>query len=152
MTEVALRVGDAERESAVSALGVHLAAGRISLEEFDERAGRAWAAQYSADLADLFSDLPPPQGLAAAPRSQSRGRQRPRRSLFPAVPIAIALVVILANAAPWLLLALLMLWLLGSFHTGHPLRRQRRASPTLRGLPTGAHHLGLCRFSQYGRV
>jgi hypothetical protein len=39
-----MRIGDAEREAAVTALGEHFAAGRLTKEEYDERSGRAWTA------------------------------------------------------------------------------------------------------------
>lgn len=59
-----IRVGDAERERAVRALGDHFAHGRLDPHEFDERAERAYAARTTADLDVLFADLPNP---AAAP-------------------------------------------------------------------------------------
>jgi hypothetical protein len=57
-----MRIGDAEREAAVSALGEHYAAGRLTKEEYDERAERAWAARTASQLAPLFADLPAPHG------------------------------------------------------------------------------------------
>lgn len=53
-----MRIGDAEREGAVARLQDHLAAGRLSPEEFNERMGRALEARTGADLAQLFIDLP----------------------------------------------------------------------------------------------
>ena len=58
MTEI--RIGDAEREAAVAALGEHYAAGRLTKEEYDERAEQAWAARASSALTPLFVDLPAP--------------------------------------------------------------------------------------------
>ncbi len=57
-----IRIGDAERDTAVSDLGDHFAAGRLNREEFDERADQAMQARFTTDLAPLFADLP------AAPR------------------------------------------------------------------------------------
>jgi hypothetical protein len=54
-----LRIGDQEREAAVAALGEHYAAGRVTKDEYDERAERAWAAKTNSDLKPLFLDLPP---------------------------------------------------------------------------------------------
>jgi hypothetical protein len=53
-----VRIGDAERDKAVSALGDHFAAGRLSQEEFDERVEAAISAKFDRDLEPLFTDLP----------------------------------------------------------------------------------------------
>lgn len=52
------RIGDAERDRAVSRLTEHLTAGRLDQLEFDDRMGRALAARTQADLDPLFTDLP----------------------------------------------------------------------------------------------
>jgi hypothetical protein len=64
-----LRISDAEREAAVSALGEHFAAGRLTREEYDERADRAVKARTAAEVSPLFTDLPAPHPYAAAPRA-----------------------------------------------------------------------------------
>ena len=46
MSEVPLRIGDADREHAAAALGEHFATGRLSKEEYDERAQRVWEARF----------------------------------------------------------------------------------------------------------
>jgi len=63
-----LRISDAERDAAVSALGEHFAAGRLSREEYDERADRALKARTAAEVSPLFTDLPAPHPYAPAPR------------------------------------------------------------------------------------
>jgi hypothetical protein len=66
----ALRIGDAERVAAASALGDHFAAGRLDQAEFDSRLSAAYAARVFADLDPLFADLPEPhpaRPAAAAP-------------------------------------------------------------------------------------
>ena len=52
------RIGDAAREAAVDLLRDHMAAGRLSLDELDERMAAALAAKTQADLDVLFTDLP----------------------------------------------------------------------------------------------
>jgi len=52
------RIGDAERGAAVSELGEHYAAGRLTLDEFQERSAAALQARYVADLRELVKDLP----------------------------------------------------------------------------------------------
>ena len=55
-----LRIGTAERESAVTFLAEHLSEGRLSLEEYEERMAAALKAVTQADLKALFTDLPAP--------------------------------------------------------------------------------------------
>ena len=100
-----LRVGDAEREAAVAALGEHYAAGRLTLEEHDDRTTRAYAARVAADLWPLFSDLP-----QAAPQPQEHRRtHRGGPGIAPLLLIVIALVVL--THLPWpILLVVGWLW------------------------------------------
>jgi hypothetical protein len=53
-----LRVGDAERDEAVSQLQEHFAAGRLTMDEFIERIDAALTAKTHADLSRLMADLP----------------------------------------------------------------------------------------------
>lgn len=53
-------VTDGEREHAVELLQRACGEGRMTLEEFSVRAGAAWAADTSAELADVTRDLAPP--------------------------------------------------------------------------------------------
>ena len=62
-----VRIGDDEREAAVTALGEHYAAGRLTKEEFDERSEQAWSARTQAGLVPLFADLPRPGRPAGEP-------------------------------------------------------------------------------------
>ncbi len=54
----AIRVSDAERDQAAAELSEHYQAGRLTLEEFDDRSGRALRARTGSDLVALFADLP----------------------------------------------------------------------------------------------
>lgn len=56
-----MRIGDAERNQAVDALQTHHQAGRLSLDEFEERMGTALQAKTGGELAALFTDLPEPR-------------------------------------------------------------------------------------------
>lgn len=101
-----LRVGDAERESAVQALGDHYAAGRLSQEEFDERSTAAWSARTAGDLTVLFGDLPRPHATLGPP-VQPLAR-RPRRPRFPLLPaLALSLAVALLTPVPFFVVLLL---------------------------------------------
>ncbi|MGO9198724.1 MAG: DUF1707 domain-containing protein [Acidimicrobiales bacterium] len=59
MDESSYRVSDAEREKAVVVLRDHLLEGRLTLEEFSERAGLALRSQVIGDLTTIQQDLPP---------------------------------------------------------------------------------------------
>lgn len=59
-SDLSIRVGDAERELSVQILGEHLAAGRLSPGEHEERHVRAKVARTREDLEALFADLPAP--------------------------------------------------------------------------------------------
>ena len=54
----AIRVSDAERDQAVAELSEHYQAGRLTLEEFDDRSSQALRAKTGSDLGALFTDLP----------------------------------------------------------------------------------------------
>lgn len=60
MAQADIRTSNAERDEAVSALGVHLSTGRLELDEYEERCTRATAARTRGDLEALFTDLPAP--------------------------------------------------------------------------------------------
>jgi hypothetical protein len=53
-----VRASDAERQLTVERLHRAVGAGRLTLEEFDERAAKAYAARTRGELADLTRDLP----------------------------------------------------------------------------------------------
>ena len=57
-----IRIGTAEREQAVKALGEHFAQGRLEPAEFEERMTAAYAARTASELDRLFDDLPSPAG------------------------------------------------------------------------------------------
>jgi len=66
----ALRIGDAERDAAATDLGEHYAAGRLTLDELNERLDAVFAAKTNGQLIRIMADLPGPVRLAW--RSASR--------------------------------------------------------------------------------
>ncbi len=103
-----LRIGTAERERAAADLGEHLAAGRLTTEEFDERVQRAYQARTGSDLAPLFADLPelnPPQP------------PRPRTNWWPAVIILLVVACIawvaVLRVPPFFLFPFLWIFFIG---------------------------------------
>ncbi|WP_033441711.1 DUF1707 domain-containing protein [Saccharothrix sp. NRRL B-16314] len=61
------RIGDQQREEAISALNDHFAAGRLEIGEYEQRVGYASAAQTAQELAALFQDLPQPHPVFLPP-------------------------------------------------------------------------------------
>ena len=59
-----LRVSDAERDVVLRTLGDNAAVGRLTLDELEDRSGRALTAKTRGELATLTSDLPA-QNLAS---------------------------------------------------------------------------------------
>lgn len=76
-TDPAIRASDADREHLADLLGEHLIAGRLNLDEFQERTDAAYAAVTLADLAPLLSDLP----LSAPPTNRRHLPQPTRKPL-----------------------------------------------------------------------
>jgi hypothetical protein len=70
MDNASLRASDADRERALAALRDHLAAGRLTLEEFCERVEAALRATVTGELARLQDDLP--DALVKSPGSSRR--------------------------------------------------------------------------------
>jgi hypothetical protein len=58
MPDPHLRAADADRAAVAEALGEHMSAGRLTVAEFDERLGRAYAAKTYGELDELTADLP----------------------------------------------------------------------------------------------
>jgi class 3 adenylate cyclase len=83
--EAEIRLSDADRERVVELLRRHCSDGRLTLDEFAERAGVVYAARTRSDLAPALSDLPDPRGLArvsqpvAAPLPASGEPQKKRK-------------------------------------------------------------------------
>jgi hypothetical protein len=67
MPEPHLRAGDTDREAVAAALGTHMAAGRLTLAEYDDRLSRAYAATTFGELAALTADLPAPTPAVSRP-------------------------------------------------------------------------------------
>lgn len=118
-----LRIGTAERERAAADLGEHLAAGRLTTEEFDERIQRAYQARTASDLAPLFADLPdlnPPQP------------PRPRTNWWPAVAVLLVLACIawvaFLRVPPFFLFPFLWIFFIGR-RFGGPRFRGGRFAP-----------------------
>jgi hypothetical protein len=99
-----LRVGDAERDQVIDQLADHHAAGRLTLEEFEERMATAWTARTAADLAVLVGDLPPavPSTGPARPPAVARPRLDDHARTYLAVIALLWLIWLVTGAGyPW---------------------------------------------------
>jgi Domain of unknown function (DUF1707) len=87
-----MKASDADRDAVVAALSEHFQTGRLTPEEFDERAGRALAARTLGELDELMADLPAVNVAGPAPVAQPRGLRYP---LLAAVAAALVVLVII---------------------------------------------------------
>ena len=101
----AIRVSDAERDQAVAELSEHYQAGRLTLEEFDDRSNLALQARTGSDLSGLFTDLPQgaapsimaPAAPAAADVPAAAGRRAGRPVTARAVIACVIAVTVIGN-------------------------------------------------------
>jgi hypothetical protein len=68
MPQPQMRAADADREAVARRLGEHMAAGRLSPPEYEERVTRAYAAKTYGELDELTADLPSQRASAPAAR------------------------------------------------------------------------------------
>ena len=111
---VPVRIGDAERDGAITALSEHFAAGRLSREELDERVEQAMSARFDADLTPLLADLPVP-----APAQPRKAPPAPPAvqlvwALMPMLLVAVV-VVALVTSSPWILWTMFWIFMMGGF-------------------------------------
>ncbi|HEX6248388.1 MAG TPA: DUF1707 domain-containing protein [Nocardioidaceae bacterium] len=117
MNRPELRIGDLERDAALTALGEHYALGRLTKDEYDARADVVWRARTGSDLAPLFADLPalpqPQSQRGSGPGGPPPGRTR--RSRPPVIPVLLLVIVVAALTGlevwPFVLLVGVYLWL-----------------------------------------
>jgi hypothetical protein len=76
MPEPHLRAADADRTAVATVLGQHMTAGRLTVDEYDERLARAYAARTYGELDQLTADLPatPQHPRASRPASTPPAR------------------------------------------------------------------------------
>jgi hypothetical protein len=132
-----IRASDADREVVVATLRDAYTAGRLTLDEFDERTSQAYAAKTWGDLRQLTADLPsppvlgadvpgrqlPPPQLPAHPPRIGPPPTRNRGSGRPAAFMAVLVLLLIAIAtrsgallAPALVALLVLAMLAGAKH------------------------------------
>ena len=67
-----IRISDSEREKVVDELGRHLTAGRLTIDEFDQRVAQVYRSVTQAQVRQVLRDLP----AAPAPGSPQPARRR----------------------------------------------------------------------------
>jgi Flp pilus assembly protein TadB len=135
----AIRIGDAEREAAISSLTTHFAEGRLTQLEHDERTSLALHAKTGRDLDVLFADLPRRGEGTPATRTNRRPArglriERLLQPLFAALFIGVMIFVIL-NLLPTIalvILAVVACRLLFGFRRHHWYRSQGWYGPQRR--------------------
>ena len=129
MPQPHLRAADTDRAAVAAVLGEHMSAGRLTLDEYDERLTRAYAARTFGELDQLTADLPehrPAQRRARAARRRDAGAGRPHRRAVPGTAptpnswrswLSTSLIVIAIWAtislASWELLYFWPVWVIG---------------------------------------
>jgi hypothetical protein len=126
-----IRIGDADREDALRALGAHFSAGRLDVDEYGERTAKATTARTRGEVVALFADLPDPHprferpapsnspvtapNPAAAPQLTRWWRQRSPSTLLAAAAVGalgIGAVVVLLESHAKIVLGLPILLLI----------------------------------------
>jgi DUF1707 SHOCT-like domain len=98
-----IRIGDRERAAAAERLSAHHAAGRLSVDELEQRLERANAAVFAHELDDLEADLP-------------RRSPGPPSRVWPALPFGLIAIGVAGSIAvghplvPLFVLAAFLLW------------------------------------------
>ncbi len=78
-----VRIGDEEREGVTQVLARHLADGRLTLGEYEDRLDVVYAARVPSELAPALSDLPPLPAPAAPALVGARAHLSGRRGVDP---------------------------------------------------------------------
>ncbi|MFI9385180.1 DUF1707 domain-containing protein [Kutzneria sp. NPDC052558] len=139
-----MRIGDTEREQALAALGEHMSAGRLDIDEYGERSAKVTAARTHRELVELFTDLPdpkpgsvptpqpaaapqPPAAVPAAPVEKRSNAPRISMAAIAAAswPVAIAVSWITHD---WVIMAIpvLLSWFMGALFGGRGNHDDRR--------------------------
>ena len=105
-----LRIGDRERAAAAERLSAHHAAGRLSVDELEQRLERAESAVFAHDLEALEADLPS-DGAPARPRPRPPRGAPPVALAFGLIAVGVAASIAVGHPlVPLFVLAAFLLW------------------------------------------
>jgi hypothetical protein len=110
-----MRASDADRDAVLAELSAHFQAGRLTLEEFNERSDVALHARTYGELADLTWDLPAPSRApapAAKPRTRTSGPRMPVAAVAATLALVFLVVATVTNDAVVGHAALRLWWIL----------------------------------------
>lgn len=93
------RIGDAERRTVVDALSAHVAAGRLDLGEYEERAEQVFAARTRGDLRPALAGLPDVAISDPSARHAVRAGFARHAAVFAAIAAGLVLLWLLSGAA-----------------------------------------------------
>ena len=90
MPEPHLRAGDTDRAAVATVLGRHMADGRLTVAEYDERVARAYAARTYGELDELTADLPASDtGRSVQPVRRDHDAREHRQPVHACGPMAV---------------------------------------------------------------
>ena len=124
MPESHLRAADTDRAAVATVLGEHMSAGRLTVDEYDERLARAYGAKTYGELEQITVDLPstspaprpsPAQGQVCAPSGAHGGWDADPHSWRSWVTTSLIVLVIWAatSLATWEFLYFWPVWVIG---------------------------------------
>jgi hypothetical protein len=122
MPESHLRAADSDRTAAATVLGEHMAAGRLTVEEYEDRLARAYAAKTYGDLDALTIDLPStaPVRRAEAGATRSEVVASPGRGVQPhawqawlRTSVIVVTIWLVTSLASWQLSYFWPIWVIG---------------------------------------
>jgi hypothetical protein len=93
-----MRVSDADRDRALSELGEAFRVGRITADEFDQRAGQVLSSRTGKELTSLLADLPVERVAAGTVASRQAGRAPASRVFVGASVGAACFTLVALNA------------------------------------------------------
>jgi hypothetical protein len=106
-----VRASDQERESTVTLLREHGAAGRLDVDELEQRVGAAYQARTRGDLATLLDDLPRTRSVVAGPRTHRPARRYAGHEWGAFARVSVLLIAIWAvSGAGYFWPAWVMVW------------------------------------------
>jgi len=104
-----IRVGSAERESALHALAEHLTADRLDVAEYEQRCAAVASARTRADLLAVFDDLPAPQPKWDPQEEPAPAENAPEKSpLFDNSPARLSRPIVLTIGAIMIIAAVVV--------------------------------------------
>lgn len=103
MSETTVRIGDAEREQLAATLSRHVGLGHLTIDEFEGRLEKAYAARTRGELAAVVADLPAPVRTVR--------EARPTDAKLPQAWVPLATIGAVS----------MVIWLMTSLAQGHPL-------------------------------